>query len=148
MSNETQIILGFLIGIVLLLIIIGVMIQVYYENLENTLKRGDTHVFGQGPVVPAPGSFRKVKRKNTKGFKETQREFDSSGTPNWWLQFKDDEDFKQKQPVIYAILEAFAEDEKRKYLSETEDTVKKTAEALVADSELVTKTAEQIIKGG
>lgn len=49
-----------------------------------------------------------------------ERETDLVDTPIWWVQFRDDEDFKQKNPVLYTILEAFAKDEQRRYKEENE----------------------------
>lgn len=49
-----------------------------------------------------------------------QGERDLIGTPMWWLQFYYDENFKQENPVLYTILEAFAKDEQRRYKEENE----------------------------
>lgn len=49
-----------------------------------------------------------------------QGERDLIGAPYWWLQFYYDENFKQENPVLYTILEAFAKDEQRRYKDENE----------------------------
>lgn len=49
-----------------------------------------------------------------------QGERDLIGSPYWWLQFRDDENLKQENPVLYTILEAFAKDEQRRYKEENE----------------------------
>lgn len=127
--------------LVIVFIVIFVADAIAYHELLRRIKDLETNMkFIRSAPYYDPTKrtysrdFEKTRRAKIRGFEDcsndkgvvteadiaNQGERDLIGTPMWWLQFYYDENFKQENPVLYTILEAFAKDEQRRYKEENE----------------------------
>ena len=95
-------------------------IDLLKQRLTELERRADSQNDRQRKARKSHRENRRNQRFVTEADISNQGERDLIGAPYWWLQFRDDENFKQENPVLYTILEAFAKDEQRRYKEENE----------------------------
>lgn len=88
------------------------------EYVSKNKKKGDS--YGQRDMGDPQRKIERPEGLYPQDRSTSGRKTDLIGTPCWWLQFCYDENFKQENPVLYTILEAFAKDEQRRYQEENE----------------------------
>ena len=126
MSDQAIAILCLFVMVLCMIVVIAIMYAIFSDvdllkqRMTELERWADSQYDRQRKTRKSHRENRRNQRFVTEADIANQGERDLIGAPYWWLQFYYDENFKQENPVLYTILEAFAKDEQRRYKEENE----------------------------